>query len=384
MKNILLACVAAAALVRAQTTAPGPAILLRAARAIDVERGSAVSDAAILVRGDRIAAVGAANTVKVPAGATVIDLGPMTLAPGLIDAHVHLTLRGTPADNARATLGAGFTTVQDLGALDYLNVSLRDRIAAGEIEGPRVIASGPWLGISGGICDFNGIGVKGAAAFRARVREDAAKGVDLIKVCVTGWLADAVKASDKYEISDDELSAAIDEARRVKLRVAVHALSAGGIAVALRHGADLIAHGGFTAADDLRRMKTRGVFQLPTLFSLEGNAAAADAEALRTHLRGAVRQGLPIAFGTDAGVIAHGTNAKEFTRLAAVGLSNAEALRTATVNAARAVGLGDRAGGLKPGMFADIIAMPGHPLENVEALERVTFVMKAGRIVKRD
>jgi imidazolonepropionase-like amidohydrolase len=383
MKNTLLALLAAAVLAEPQTPPPGPAILLRAARVVDVDRGAIVPDAAILVRGDRIAAVGAASRISIPPDATTLDLGQATLAPGLIDAHVHLALRGTPEDNARATLLAGFTTVQDLGALAYANVALRDRIAAGGVEGPRVVASGPWLGISGGICDFNGIGVKGAEAFRARVREDAARGVDLIKVCVTGWLGDAVKSPAKYEIADEELSAAIDEARKVKKRIAVHALSTGGIAAALRDGADLIVHGGFTAAADVERMKTRRVFQLPTLFSLEGNASPADVESLRAHLRAAARNGLPLAFGTDAGVIAHGTNAKEFARLTAIGLSNAEAMRTATIHAARAVGLADRLGVLKEGMLADIIGVDGNPLESIDALERVTFVMKGGRVVRR-
>jgi imidazolonepropionase-like amidohydrolase len=384
MKTLILSALTVLVLTAAQTAPPAPTILVRAARAIDVEKGAVVTDAAILVRGDRISAAGRAATVKAPADATVIDLGPVTLAPGLIDAHVHLTLAGKPEDNARATLRAGFTTVQDLGALNYLNVALRDRIAAGEVEGPRMVVSGPWLGISGGICDFNGIGVKGPDAFRARIREDAAKGVDLVKVCVSGWLAAAVKEPAKYEISDDELSAAIDEARKVRRRVAVHALSAGGIAVALEKGADLIVHGGFTSAADVQRMKTRGLFQLPTLFSLEGNGTPADSESLKAHMRSAVAGGLPIAFGTDAGVIPHGDNAKEFKRLVAIGLSNAEALRAATLNAGRAVGLADRVGALKPGMFADIVAMPGNPLENVEALERITFVMKSGRVVRRD
>src|SRR4029079_7315763 len=151
------------------------------------------------VRGSRIVAAGARGDVAIPEGASRIELPSAILLPGLIDAHVHLTLAGPPAANARATLAAGFTTVQDLGAAPYANIALRDAIAAGRIPGPRVVASGPWLGISGGTCDFNGIGVRGAEAFRKRVRQDVEHGVDLIQVCVTGWLADAVEQPSKYE-----------------------------------------------------------------------------------------------------------------------------------------------------------------------------------------
>ena len=151
---------------------------------------------------------------RISPNATQIDLPTLTLLPGLIDAHVHLTLAGEPSANARATLAAGFTTMRVLGAQAYANISLSNAIRDGQVEGPRVVASGPWLGIAGGTCDFNGIGVKGADAFRQRVRQDVDRGADLIKVCVTGWMADAITDPAKYEISDDELKAAIEEAHR--------------------------------------------------------------------------------------------------------------------------------------------------------------------------
>jgi imidazolonepropionase-like amidohydrolase len=204
-------------------------VVIRAGAMIDVERALMIERATIVVDGKRIAAAGSAAGIQVPAGATVIDLPSTTLLPGLIDGHVHLTLGGDPAANARATLAAGFTTVQDLGAAAYANVALRDAIKAGRLEGPRVIASGPWLGVSGGTCDFNDTGVRGAEAFRQRVREDVRRGADLIKVCVTGWLADAVADQAKYEITDDELTAAIDEAHKLGRRVAVHAIGEAGV-----------------------------------------------------------------------------------------------------------------------------------------------------------
>jgi imidazolonepropionase-like amidohydrolase len=245
------------------------------------------------------------------------------------------------------------------------------------VVGPRIVASGPWLGVSGGICDFEGIGVRGADAFRERVREDVRRGSDLIKVCVSGWLEDAFREPAKYEISDEELAAAIEEAHRLGRRVAVHALSEAGIETAVALGADLVVHGGLTNPATIEKMKERGVYQLTTLSSLR---KAAPFESLRSHLRSAVRLGLPLAFGTDAGVIPHGANAREFTELSAIGLSPKALLRVATIDAARAVGLEGEVGTLGPGAFADVIGVEGNPLEDLTALERVRFVMKGGRV----
>jgi imidazolonepropionase-like amidohydrolase len=349
---------------------------------IDVERGRLIENATLVIRGGRIVAAGSNADVPVPANASLIHLPATTLLPGLIDAHVHLTLGGDPAANARVTLHAGFTTVQDLGASAYANVALRDAISAGRIEGPRVVASGPWLGIAGGTCDFNGIGVRGADAFRKRVREDVDRGADLIKVCVSGWLADAVRDPAKYEISGDELSAAIDEAHRLGKRVAVHALSEGGISTAVRLGADLVAHAGFPSPQTVAAMKTRGVQQLPTLFSLS-TAPPKELSALQDHMRAAVAAGLPVAFGTDAGVIPHGANAREFEYLTAIGLDAPSALRAATLSAARAVGMPGDVGQLSPGRLADVTGVDGNPLQDLRALQQVSFVMKEGKVVKR-
>jgi imidazolonepropionase-like amidohydrolase len=334
------------------------------------------------VKGDRIAAVGRKEEVT-PEGEQ-LDLGDVTLMPGLIDAHVHLTLAGAGEANARATLKAGFTTVQDLGALNYDNIKIRNAIRDGKFPGPHVVASGPWLGVSGGTCDFSGIGVKGADAFRARVKKDVDEGADLIKVCASGWLAQAAEKPDACEISEDELRAAIDEAHALKRRVAVHAISERAIAVSVAAGADLIAHGGFTSKETVAEMAKRHVFQLPTLFSLKKNVNASLYEKLRAHLAAAVRDGLPLAFGTDAGVIRHGNNAKEFAELAALGMTPIEAIRTATVKAAAAVGLESQIGVLKSGYRADVIAVEGNPLDDLNALQKVTFVMKAGRPINRD
>jgi imidazolonepropionase-like amidohydrolase len=352
---------------------------LIARRVLDVESGEMIENGIIIVKGDRITAVGRRVDIK-PEG-ELIDLGDATLMPGMIDAHVHLTLAGTGEANARATLRAGFTTVQDLGAVNYDNIKIRNAVRDGKFPGPHVVASGPWLGVSGGTCDFQGIGVKGADAFRARVKKDVDEGADLIKVCASGWLAQAAEKPDTCEISEEELSAAIDEAHKLKRRVAVHAISERAIAASVTHGADLIVHGGFTSKATVAEMAQRHVFQLPTLFSLKKNVDASLYEKLRAHLAASVRDGLPIAFGTDAGVIRHGNNAKEFAELAALGLKPIEAIRTATTQAAAAVGLANEIGVLKSGTRADIIAVEGNPLDDLTALQKVTFVMKAGRPV---
>lgn len=348
---------------------------------LDVERGEAIENAIIIVKGDRIAALGRKGDIA-PEGEQ-INLGDATLMPGLIDAHVHLTLGGAGEANARATLRAGFTTVQDLGALNYENIKIRNSIREGKFPGPHVVASGPWLGVAKGTCDFQGIGVKGADAFRARVKKDVDEGADLIKVCASGWLADAAERPDACEISEEELRAAIDEAHAKKRRVAVHAISERAIAAAVTHGADLIVHGGFTSKSTVAAMAQRRVFQIPTLFSLKGSVPPAVYEKLQQHLAAAVRNGLPIAFGTDAGVIPHGQNAKEFIELAALGLKPVDAIRAATVEAAKAVGLGGQTGVLKVGALADIIAVERNPLNDLSALQKVTFVMKVGRPVDR-
>jgi imidazolonepropionase-like amidohydrolase len=359
-----------------------PAIAIRARSMLDVERGVIVENATVLIQSNRIVAAGASADVPVPADASRIDLPDTTLLPGLIDAHVHLTLGGQPAGNARSTLAAGFTTVQDLGATDYGNVSLRDAIRAGASEGPRIVASGPWLGISGGTCDFNGIGVRGAEAFRARVRTDVERGADLIKVCVSGWLAEAASAPAKYEISDDELEAAIGEAHRLGRRVAVHALSEAAVALSVRLEADLVVHAGFPSIATVNVMKQRGVWLLPTLFSF-AKAKPDVLAALHSDMRRAVAAGLPVAFGTDAGVIPHGANAGEFQHLEAIGLDPAAAIRSATVFAARAVGMAGDVGVLAPGRLADVIGVKGNPLQDVRMLQSVTFVMKEGRVFRQ-
>lgn len=361
------------------------AVAVYADAMLDVRQGRTVERGLVVVAGDRIVYAGPAadGKAQVPANAERVDLGHVTLLPGLIDAHVHLALAGPPAANARATLDAGFTTVQDLGATDTQVLSLRDDINAGRVVGPRVLAAGRWIGVTGGTCDFGGIGVRGAAAFRERVAEEVRRGADVIKVCVSSWVADARREPTRYEIADDELQAAIDEAHRLKRRVAVHAISAAGVDAAVRRGADLVVHAAFVEPKTVDAMRARRVFLLPTLFSFHRGQAKEDVVALQAHLAKAIEAGLPVAFGTDAGVIAHGRNAQEFQFLRDIGLTPLETIRAATLHAAAAVGMGDEIGTLQSGASADMIAVDGDPLGDIAALQRVVFVMSRGVVHKR-
>ena len=367
----------AIALAAWQTT---PLTSITAQRLLDVSRGAIVPDAVIAIEGERIVAAGPRQST--PPRGKVIDLGDVTLLPGLIDAHVHLLLGGAAEANARATLVAVFTTVQDLGAIGGANLQLREAIKSGKVPGPRVVSAGQWIGQTGLTCDFQGIGVKGAEAFRERVRKDVEAGADLIKVCASGWLGQAAKQPDALEITEEELRAAIEEAHRAKRRVAVHAIGRRALSLAVANGADLLVHGGFTPPEAIEAMKQRGARQLTTLWSFKRANPPALYEQLRAHMTDAVRGGLPIAFGTDAGVIPHGSNASEFLELAAIGLSQADAIRAATVHAAEAVGLAGEIGVLEKGRLADVIAVSGNPLDDLRALQSVKFVMKSGVVVQ--
>jgi len=355
---------------------------IRAARLVDVEAGLIRNDMLIELRGDRMVAVRPAGEAAPQANEMVFDQ-TVTVVPGLIDAHVHLTL-GAADSSCQATLRAGFTTVQDLGALDYANLALRAAIDAGKAVGPRIVASGPWLGVAGGTCDFNGIGVRGVEGFRARVKEDVRRGVDVIKVCVTGWPRDGFEHPDSVETAREELAAVISEAHAAGRKVAAHAIGEAGVRLAVDAGADVIVHAGFADDATLESMRRKGVYLIPTLTSFAPARGEAYVQALFERMRHIFASGVAVAFGTDAGVIPHGTNAREFTWMVRLGVSPLAALRSATMDAAKLLGWSDKVGSIAPGRYADLIAVRGNPLEDVAALERVVFVMKGGQVYRND
>jgi imidazolonepropionase-like amidohydrolase len=416
--------------VMAQT--PGPATTaIRAARMFDGTTDTTVADAVVIVEGTTIKAAG--SRLPVPPGAKVIDLGDATLLPGFIDAHTHLSdegsddwnadtvagLRRTVAESAlrastfaRRTLMAGFTTVRDVGSSDYIDVGLRNAIAAGSIVGPRMLVAVHALGARGGHCDNGGYpyqrfgaetGIQDGIAsgpdqFRDAVRFQVKYGADVIKVCATGGVLSLSDSVDAPQITQAEMDALVDEAHRLGRRAAAHAHGAEGAKVAIRAGIDSIEHGSFLDEDAVRMMKEKGTYLVPTLMAGEyaaGRAtvrhyppeiaakAAAAVAARSAAFKRALDAGVKIAFGTDSGVSPHGLNAQEFALLAQNGMSAAAALRT-TGTAAALIGLEKTIGTLQAGKQADIVAVPGDVMKDIKATERVRFVMKGGTVYRQD
>ena len=353
------------------------ATLLRAGRLLDPATGRITKNQEILVEGNRITQAG--SRVRRPASARVVDLSAYTVLPGLIDAHVHLAIGGPVRENALADLRAGFTTVVDLGARTHRILQLADSINAGHIPGPRVLAAGIWIGTKGGVCEFNGIGIAGGPkAFADRVRANVAAGASVIKVCVSGWPAESYVNPDSVELKGAELAAAVEAAHASGRLVIGHAISRGSVHAALDGGVDGLAHAAFLDSAATRKLRERGAFLIPTLASLTAGDSSAAAQALIDAVSLAHRSGVPIVFGTDGGVLPHGRNAEEFAALAAAGLTPLDAIRAATINAARAFRIADSVGAIRPGMSADLIAVEGDPLADIGALARVRFVMLRG------
>ncbi|MCI0571006.1 MAG: amidohydrolase family protein [Myxococcaceae bacterium] len=406
-------------------------IVLRAARLFDAASGRVVSPGLVVVRGERIEAVGPGAAV--PAGAQVVELGDATLMPGLIDAHVHLDsersddfrqdqldalkkpvaeLALEAAEHARRTLRAGFTTVRNLGSAHVIDVGVRNAVRSGSAEGPRILASGASLGATGGHCDTTGFregalaeeqaaGVAdGPDAMRAQVRRTVKYGADVIKACVTGGVLSEGDEVDVPQLTQAEMDALVDEAHSLRKRVAVHAHGATGAKRAIRAGADSIEHGTFLDDEAFALMKARGTHLVPTPLNqrIYDEQLARGAKfhpkvlekievarkARRESLRKALAHGVRIAFGTDAGVIPHGRNAEQLGMLVEYGMKPVDALRAATSVNAELLGLADQVGTLAAGRLADVIAVPGDPTKDVRQTERVFFVMKGGAVVRRD
>lgn len=381
-------------------------VAVRAQRLLDVRAGKMVAGAVVLVRGDTIVAAGPAAETPIPAAARVMDLGDVTLLPGLIDAHVHLAW-ATPATklpgarDAECTLRAGFTTVRNLGSTGRADLALRDAIRRGDVPGPRMLAAGPGIGAPGGACDqvFGREAVAAdAGEAEKRTREIIAMGADVVKLCAGGVIpspADEAVA----DLREDAIRAIVVAAHAAGRKVAAHAQGPEAIARAVRAGVDSIEHGGLIDAAAAALMRERGTFLVPTLYRVDavvdnarGRGAAPDAvakmversRAAHGRIRAAIAAGVKIAVGTDATVIPHGDNAHELATLVEVGLSPLEAMRAATIHAAELLGWGDRVGAVAPGLLADLVAVPGNPLEDITSVRRVRFVMQGGRVVRND
>jgi imidazolonepropionase-like amidohydrolase len=396
---------------------PAP-VAIRAARMLDVASGRILSNAVVVVQGDRIVSV---NPAAVPAGARVLDLGDVTLMPGFIDMHTHLSseisaasftdaVRLTDADfafravgHAGKTLRAGFTTVRDFGG--DVTVALGRAVSRGSVVGPRVVPSRNSLGVTGGHCDVTGFApgvlelgpedgvADGPWEVVQAVRYQIKHGAQVIKTCATAGVLSLEGPVGAQQYSYEELKAMVDEAARHGVRVAAHAHGTEGIKAAVRAGVASIEHGSQLDDEAIALMKERGTWLVPTSYLVDRINLAVlpplvrqKAETIlpiaRQSLRKAIAGGVKIAFGTDAGVYPHGENAKEFAVYVKLGMTTADAIRSATLHAAELLGMSDR-GVIAAGKLADLVAVPGDPLRDITATERVSWVMLGGKVVDK-
>jgi len=439
MRNTLLRFLLITLLVWAPGFAQGPrptskTYVLKAARLFDGKSNSLVTPGLVVVTDGKIVAIG--PTASAPSGAEVIDLGDATLLPGFIDAHTHLTmsfsedfrqeeldrLEKTVAEqaldasaNARVTLMAGFTTVRDVGSSDYLDVGLRNAIHRGVVPGPRMLVTVHALGATGGHCDFQdgyrqglfghesgpleGV-INGPDQARYAVRLDHKYGADIIKVCASGGVLSPTDDVDTPQLTQEELNAIVDEAHALRRKTAAHAHGAEAAKRAIRAGIDSIEHGSFLDDEALDMMKQRGTYLVPTLMAIQGlqerfdrglyvpPAIAAKAHAatnaIHATFQRALAKGVKIGLGTDAAVYPHGRNAEEFHQMVDLGMKPIDALKAGTSSDADLLGLADKIGTLEQGKLADIVAVPGDPLQNIRQTEHVFFVMKEGVIYRYD
>ena len=410
------------------------AIALKAARLFDGKSKALMQNGVVIVQGDKIVDLG--SNLPIPSDAKVIDLGDATLSPGFMDAHTHLTLdfSGNYNDRrlreldqnvsehaikattwARDTVEAGFTTVRDLGSRfvgsrEFVDVALRNSINKGIIVGPRMLVATFGIGATGGHFDptagfraglfgrepdFSEGMADGPDAIRKAVRFEIKNGADVIKAAVSGGVLSLADEVDTPQLTPAEMAALVDETHRLRKKVAVHCHGDQAGREAIEAGVDSIEHGSFLKPETLTLMKNKGTYLTPTLMATEWilgkidnyppalQAKAKAAGAARTEMfRNAVKMGIKISFGTDAAVFPHGQNAKEFKLMVDLGMAPIDALKTATSNDAELLGIAQKVGTLEKGKLADIVAMPGDPTADITATERVSFVMKEGKIIR--
>ena len=397
--------------------------LVRAGHLLDVKTGKLLDGQTIVVVGETIQSIAPTAEVQAQAGDKVVDLGGLTVLPGLIDVHTHLTmdpdfdpyreLTTTDAKeaingvaNARATLMAGITSVRNVGANGFTDVDLRDAVNAGQVPGPHMLVSGPPLGITGGHCDDNLLPIKyhqvgdgvadGIAEVQHKVRQNIKYGTDLIKICATGGVLSKGDDPQASQYTLEEMQAIVADAHRLGRKVAAHAHGAQGILWAAEAGVDSIEHGSYINDEAIAEMKKRGTYLVPTVYledwMLEKGSLPPfyhqkmiDVSAVaKSNIKHAMQAGVKIAMGTDAAVYPHGLNAHELdVYVNQLGMAPLAALQTATLNAADLMGWTAKTGSLEPGKWADIIAVDRNPLEDVRVLQDVKFVMKAGIVYKQ-
>ncbi|MFA9218290.1 MAG: amidohydrolase family protein [Sphingomonadaceae bacterium] len=424
-KLLVLAAALGAALPSFAADAKAKVVAIRAGKLVDVVAGTVLKDQTIIITGERISAVGPSASTPVPSGAEVIDLSAQTVLPGLIDMHTHLTsdpylsgynslgvsdtraaLYGVRA--ARMTLEAGFTAVRNVGAGGFGDVALRDAINEGDIIGPRMRTAGYAIGIKGGHCDenllppdvnFTGRGVAdGPWEARAKVREMAKYGADVIKICASGGVLSKGDEPGAQQYTLEEMQAIVNESHKLGRKVAAHAHGASSIRDAILAGVDSIEHSSLIDEEGIRLAREKGTYLVMDIYNddfilQEGVKAGMLAESIekekalgqlqRDNFRKAFQGGAKMAFGSDSGVYPHGDNAKQFAYMIKYGMNSMQAIQAATINAADLMGWKDRIGSISTGKYADIIAVKGDPVANATELTKVSFVMKGGSVVRR-
>lgn len=406
-----------------QAEKPAPRrTLVRAGHLLDVKTGKLLDGQTIVVVGDSIQSIAPTASVPAQPSDAVIDLGGLTVLPGLIDVHTHLTgdtnfdpyhelamTEGreaiTGVANARTTLLAGITSVRNVGANGYTDVDLRDAINSGQVPGPHMLVSGPPLGITGGHCDEDLLPIKyhvvgdgvadGIPAVQHMVRQNIKYGADLIKICATGGVLSKGDDPQASQYTLEEMQAIVADAHRLGRKVAAHAHGAQGILWATEAGVDSIEHGSYINDEAIAEMKKRGTYLVPTVYLEDwmlqyGNLPPfyeqkmKDVTAVaKNNIKHAMQAGVKIAMGTDAAVYPHGLNAHELdVYVNELGMAPLAALQTATINAADLMGWTAKTGTLEPGKWADIIAVDKNPLDDIRVLQNVKFVMKGGVVYK--
>lgn len=400
----------------------GQTTAIDASQMLDVINGRVIPDPRVIVRDGEIVAVGTQTSVRVPEGAQHQVLSDATLLPGLMDSHVHLTSRhdthgyrrltiSTPAAaitgavNAALTLRAGFTTVRNVGAGGFTDIAVRDAINSGEIPGPRMLVSGPSLGITGGHCDDNLLppeyeqysdGVAdGPWGVRQAVRRNIKYDVDIIKFCGTGGVLSKGTRIGAQQYTFEEMAALVDEAHMLGRKVAVHAHGSEGIKTAILAGVDSVEHASLIDDEGIALALKNGTFLSMDIyvsdFILEqGEAVGILPESLekerqvgaaqRSSFERAVKAGANIAFGTDAGVYPHGQNARQLAYMVRYGMTTMQAIQTATIRNAVLFNVADITGSISVGKRADLVAVRGNPLADIRLLENVDYVMKDGEV----
>ncbi len=405
----------------AVTAAPGGAV--RCGKLLDVRTGQLRTDQVVTFDADGIIISVAPGSAS---NASAIDLSKATCLPGLIDMHTHIT--GEPTQNgyaglgvsvprqavagvknARLTLHAGFTTIRNVGAADFADVAVRDGINASEIEGPRMLVSGPPLGITGGHCDDNLLPIQyhhvaegvadGPWAARAKVREVIKYGADVIKICASGGVLSKGDQPGTPQYTLEEMQAIAEEAHKLGRKVAAHAHGTQSIKDAIRAGIDSIEHSSLIDDEGIALAKQHGTYLVFDIYNddfilQEGAKAGMLPESIekekklgwlqRENFRKAFQAGAKIAYGTDSGVYPHGDNARQFAKMVEWGMKPLDAVQAATIHAADLLGWSEKVGSLEKGHYADLIAVEGNPLADVKILESVRFVMKGGAVFRND